>query len=67
LGEVCAKVIYVALTLNGFDFQKRNLTLVKTDFQVLNLKFYACNFKQTFYLLHKLYIVWPWQQRNIYI
>jgi len=33
-----------ALTLNGFDDQERNLAFVKTDFQVLKLKFYACNF-----------------------
>jgi len=45
-----------AFTLNGFDDQERNLTFVKTDFQVLKLKFHACNFKQAFYPLHKLYI-----------
>jgi len=33
------------LHLNGFDDQERNLTLVKTDFQVLKLKFRACNYK----------------------
>jgi len=30
-----------AFTHNGFDNQERNLTFVKTDFQVLKLKFYA--------------------------
>jgi len=36
------------------DEQERNLTFMKTDFQVLKLKFYACNFKQAFFLPHKL-------------
>jgi len=27
---------------------ERNLTFVKTDFLVLKIKFYACNFKQAF-------------------
>jgi len=46
------------LHFNGFDNQERNLTFVmKTDFQVLKLKFHACKFKQDFYPLHKLYIV----------
>jgi len=43
-----------AFTLNGFDDQERNLTFVKTDFQVLKLKFYSYNFKKAFYPLHKL-------------
>jgi len=34
-----------SFTLNGFDDQKRNLTFVKTGFQVLKLKFHACSFK----------------------
>jgi len=38
-----------------FDDQERNLTFVKTDFQVLKFKFHACNFKQAFYSLHNLY------------
>jgi len=43
-----------AFTLNGFDDQKeRNLTYVKTEFQVLKLKFHACNFKQASYPFHK--------------
>jgi len=42
-----------AFTLSGFDDQERNLTFVKTDFQVLKLQFLACSMKQTFYLLHK--------------
>jgi len=45
-----------AFTHNGFDNQERNLTFVKKDFQVLKLKFHACNFKQTFYPLRKVYI-----------
>jgi len=45
-------VSYAVFTLNGFDDQKRNLVFVKTYFQVLTLKFYACNFKQAFYPLH---------------
>jgi len=49
-------VTYVAFTHNGFDDQKRNLMFVKTDFQVLKLKFHAYNFKQAFYPLHKLHI-----------
>jgi len=40
---------------------------VKTDFHVLKLKFYACNFKQALYPLHKLNIVWPWQHKNTFI
>jgi len=32
-------VYYAAFTLNGFDDQERNLTFVKTDFQVLNPNF----------------------------
>jgi len=43
--------IYAAFTLNGFDDQERNLTFVKTDFQVLKLKLHTCNFKQAFYPL----------------
>jgi len=44
--------------LNGFDDQERNLTLVKTDFQIPDFqiskhKFHACNFKQAFNPLHK--------------
>jgi len=35
---------YAAFTLKSFDNQERNLRLVKTDFQVLKLKFYDCNF-----------------------
>jgi len=42
-------------TLNGFDDQERNLTFVKTDFQILKFKFHACNFKQAFYSFYKLY------------
>jgi len=38
---------YVAYTLNGFDDQERNLTFVKTDFQVLKFKFYALTSLQT--------------------
>jgi len=30
-------------TLNVFEDQERNVTFVKTDFQVLILKFHACN------------------------
>jgi len=58
---------YAAFTPKGFDDQERNLTFVKTDFQVLKLKFHACSFKQAFYLLHKLYIAWPWQHKNAFI
>jgi len=41
----------------GFDAQERNLTFVKRNIKVLKLKFLACNFKQAFYPLHKLYIL----------
>jgi len=54
---VDSKEIYATLTLTGFDDQERSLTFVKG----LKLKFHTCNFKQAFYLLHKLRIVWPWQ------
>jgi len=57
---------YAAFTLNGFDDQERNLTLVKTGFQVSKLKFHACNFKQIFYPLHKWYITWPWRHKNTF-
>jgi len=57
----------VSTTRNG------KLVFVKTNFQVLKLKFYACNFKQAFYSFHKLYIrfhklyiVWPWQPKNAF-
>jgi len=40
--------IYAAFTLNGFNDEKRNLTFVKTDFQVLIVKFYTCNFNRLF-------------------
>jgi len=42
-----------AFTFSGFDYQERNLTFVKTAFQVLKLKFYACSMKQAFYQFHK--------------
>jgi len=32
-----------AFTLNGFDDQERNITFLKTDSQVLQLKFYVCS------------------------
>jgi len=41
-------VAYAAFTLSGFDNQKRNLTFVKTAFQVLKLQILACSMKQTF-------------------
>jgi len=44
---------YAAFTLSGFDDQERNLTFVKTDFQVLKLEFFGCSMKQAFYPLHK--------------
>jgi len=44
---------------NGFNDQERNLTFEKTDFQVLKLKYFVCNFKQAFYPLQKLYIAEP--------
>jgi len=36
-----------------FDYQERNLTFVKTAFQVLKLKFFAFSMKQAFYPLYK--------------
>jgi len=44
-------IIYAAFALSGF--QERNLTFVKTAFQILKLKFLGCNMKQVFYPLHK--------------
>jgi len=49
-------VSHAAFTLTGFYDQEQNLTFVKTDFQVLKLKFHVSNFKQAFYPLHKRYI-----------
>jgi len=47
-------VIYAAfIILSGFDNQEQNLMFVKTAFQILKLKFFACGMKQAFYLLHK--------------
>jgi len=42
-----------AVTLNGFDNQERNLTFVKTAFQVLKLKFLGCSMTHAFSLIHK--------------
>jgi len=53
-------VTIAAFTLKGFDDQERNLTFVKTDFQVLKLKFLACNMKKAFYPLHKQNIARAW-------
>jgi len=53
--------------LNDFDDQERSLSIAKTDFQVLILKFHACNMKQAFYPLHKLNIVRVWQNENTFI
>jgi len=36
---------------SGFDDQERNLTFVKTHFQVLKLKYQGYNFKQALYPL----------------
>jgi len=41
------------LNFSGFNDKERNLTFVKTAFQVLKLKFLGCSMKQTFYPLHK--------------
>jgi len=49
-----SEVSYAAFTLIGFDDQERNLTFVKTDLKILELKFHTCSFKQAFYLLHKM-------------
>jgi len=46
-----------AFTQNSFNDQEQNLTLVKTDFQVLKHNFHACNFQKAFYPIHKLYVV----------
>jgi len=48
-----SKKAYAAFTLSGFDDKERNLTFVKTAFQVLKLQFLACSMKQAFYPLHK--------------
>jgi len=42
-----------SFTLSGFDDQERNLTFVKTAFQILKLKFHACSTKQAFHPLYK--------------
>jgi len=38
-GWIYHLTLYVAFALNSFDDQERNLTFVKTDFQVLKLNF----------------------------
>jgi len=42
-------VTNAAFTLSGFDHQERNLTFVKTAFQVIKLKFLSCRMEQAFY------------------
>jgi len=64
--HICYVIYYAAFTLSSFDNQERNLTFVKTAFQVLKLKFLAFSRKQTFYLLHK-HIVRAWQQESIFL
>jgi len=49
------------VSLNGFDDQERNIMFVKTDFQVLKLKFCACSFKRVFYPLYIFHIASPSQ------
>jgi len=46
------KLVISSFTLSSFDDQERNLTFVKTAFQVLKLKFFVCSMKQAFYSLH---------------
>jgi len=53
-----------AFTHNGFNEQERNLTVLKTDFQVLKLKFHVCSFKQAFYPFHNLNITRARQHKN---
>jgi len=43
-------------TLRSFDDRERNLTFVKTAFEVLKLKLFASTMKQALYPLHKKYI-----------
>jgi len=40
---LCTYVPYAVFTLGGFDDQERNLTFVKTAFQVLKLQFLEQN------------------------
>jgi len=58
---------YAAFTLRRFDDQKRNLTFVKTAFQVLKLQFLACSMKQAFYQLHNQNIARDWQQESNFL
>jgi len=58
---------FAAFKLNSFDEQKRNPTFVQTNFQVLKLKFQACNFKQAFYPLLKIHCVTLTTQTYFYI
>jgi len=51
------RTTYATFTLSGFDDQERNLTFVKTAFQVFKLQFLACSMKQAFYPLYKQNIV----------
>jgi len=55
---------YAAFTLNVHDDQERNLMFVRTAFQVLKLKFLACNMKQAFHFLYKQNFARAWQQEN---
>jgi len=43
-----SRLINAAFTLSGCDDQERNLTFVKTAFQVLKLQFLACSMENTF-------------------
>jgi len=58
------KLTYAAFTLNS---QERNLTFVKTAFQVLKLKFLACSMKQASYLPHEQNIARAWQQESTFL
>jgi len=49
-----ARKLMPCLHLKVLTIRNEILTFVKTDFQVVKLKFHACNFKRPFYPLHKL-------------
>jgi len=71
IGKLTVEDVFIvfnaAFTLSSFDNQERKLMFLKTAFQVLKPKFYACSMKQAFYLLHRQNIVWAWQQESTFI
>jgi len=59
----CSTLTFAALTLAVLTTRNETWRLWKRISNFYNSNFMACNFKQAFYLLHKLYIAWIWLQK----